>query len=100
MSQLKWKWWVDMTPEDNFDDAEVAKKQLGLRHAIAAGYEWTREEERAGRWLGLLLAVVVFGVAIASFCASHPLYPSGTVIMPDGKVILPLDIDHENSGTR
>lgn len=98
---MKWKWWVDMTqPEDNFDDVEVAEKQLGLRRAIAAGYEWTREEERVGRWLGLLLAVVIWGMAIVCFCESRPLYPSGTIIMPDGKVILPPDDISRNENNR
>lgn len=73
MSQLKWKWWVDLTePKDNFDDAEVAEERVKLRQAIANGYEWTREEERVGRWLGLLIAIVVWAIIISAFIASRP----------------------------
>ncbi|MFA5766340.1 MAG: hypothetical protein WC919_00265 [Candidatus Paceibacterota bacterium] len=104
MSQLKWKWWVDLTqPNDNFDDAEIADQQAGLQQAIADGYGWTREEERVGRWLGLFIAVVFWAIMILAFFASHPFHPNGTVIMPDGRVILPLDDasrNHENSRTR
>ena len=101
---LKWKWWVDLTqPEDNFDGTEVEAEQIKLRQAIAAGYEWTREEERIGRRLGLLMAIVFWAIMILVFFASHPFRPNGTVIMPDGRVILPLDDasrNHENSRTR
>jgi hypothetical protein len=101
MSQLKWKWWVDLTqPKDNFDDTEVEAEQIKLRQAIADGYEWTREEERIGRWLGLLIAVVFWGTLILCFFASHPFHPNGTVVMPDGQVILPLDDTSRNAKTR
>jgi hypothetical protein len=104
MSQLKWKWWVDLTQsKDDFNDAEIADQQVALRQAIADGYEWTREEEKVGRWLGLFIAVVFWAIIILAFFASHPLYPNGTVVMPDGQVILPLDDasrNHENSRIR
>lgn len=75
---LKWQWWVDMTKhEDNFDDAEVTEAHRGLNRAIANGYEWTREEERVGRWLGLFIAVAFWAIIIVAFAVTRPSHPGG-----------------------
>ena len=78
MSTLKWQWWQDLTkPEDNFDDAEVLEQHGDLHRAIANGYEWMREEERVGRWLGLFIAIAFWAITIIVFAASRPSCPGG-----------------------
>ena len=56
--------------EDNFDDAEELAKQGELLNQIAAGFEWMREEERVGKWVGLVAAILVWGTFAAFYVAA------------------------------
>ena len=78
----KWQWWHDMTSsiskvetEDEFDDVahseEEAKKQGQLLHQIANGFEWMREEERIGRWLGFAIAIFFWLIVVVSYIRTH-----------------------------
>ena len=89
----KWRWDHDMTggissveTDDEFDDAEESNKQGHFLHQIANGYDWMREEERIGRWIGLLLAVFVWGAALIVFYLATVL-PNNAIRMPDGTII-------------
>jgi hypothetical protein len=70
----KWKWWNEpaevSTSEDNFDDEEKLAKQGELLNRIAAGFEWMREEERVGKWIGLITAILVWGTLAVLYVAS------------------------------
>lgn len=84
----KWEWLQDLTKgrggpsisnveSDEFDDAEVASKekrnQGDLLNRITNGFEWMRAEERIGRWLGLVAAVLIWGTLFLTWYQSHPI---------------------------
>jgi hypothetical protein len=82
MIDEKWPWWTDLTSKktvmDDFDDADKAlvsveeqEHQLGMYHDIANGFQWLREEERIGKWLGLAIATFLFGTLIISYIVTH-----------------------------
>ncbi len=56
--------------EDNFDDAEELTKQGELLNRIAAGFEWLREEERVGKWVGLIAAILFWGTFATAYVAA------------------------------
>ena len=63
--------------DDEFDDAEVKDKeqsdQGNLLWQIANGYEWICEEERVGRWLGLLTTILIWGTTFLIWYQYHPI---------------------------
>jgi hypothetical protein len=71
----KWQWKTDLTHPDEFDDAEKAEelsqKVAVVYSHIGNGGDWLREEERVGRWLGLALAIIVWGIVIVAFAVCH-----------------------------
>ena len=88
----KWRWDHDMTggisseETDEFNDIEENNKQGHFLNQIANGFDWMREEERVGRWLGLLIAVLIWGTALITFwCAT--VLPNNAMRMDDGTVI-------------
>lgn len=88
-SYEKWQWIQDLTggreeppknnsisclESDEFEDGELTEEQeaqRGLWGQIANGFEWMREEERVGRWLGLILAILIWGGSFTIFYATH-----------------------------
>lgn len=84
----KWQWIQDLTQKeppisnlenDEFLDGEPTKEQeaqYGLWGKIANGFEWMREEERVGRWLGLLLAIAFWGMCFIMYYQAHPIQSS------------------------
>ena len=88
-SSETWQWLQDLTggreeppkndsisclESDEFDDGkptEEQKNQQGLWGQITNGFEWMREEERVGRWLGLILAILIWGMSFTIFYATH-----------------------------
>jgi hypothetical protein len=97
-------------PPDEFRDAEERAAQAEFCQSIANGFRWTRAEERVGKWLGLLAAIVVWGIAFVIFCQSHPMVPDGCFRGKDGPVPScndvsciphePLKASHDNDNTR
>lgn len=73
----KWQWLNDLTnqPADTSFDTEATaeENQDALRQDIAEGFQWKCEEERIGKWLGLVIAVIVWGIVIICYITSHPL---------------------------
>jgi len=62
MTTERWPWRVDYTKDigDEFDEAEVDEKQIEFLQQT--GFDWMRQEERIGRWLGFVIAILFWGI--------------------------------------
>lgn len=67
----RWPWRVDYTTdvgEDEFDEAEIVEKQSEFLQQI--GFDWMRQEERIGRWIGFAVAVLFWGTLVIAWFSS------------------------------
>jgi hypothetical protein len=84
-TEEKWQWINDLakrrTPSTEFDDDNDRQNQV--RGAIANGWQWMRAEERIGRWLGLALAILVWGTFAVCYFQAHPI--DNTTSIPAGE---------------
>jgi hypothetical protein len=87
---MKWQWLVDLTQpkhKETLEELEEADQCMAnFKVAIANGYQWTRYEERIGKWLGLALALIFCLSVSLVFIATRHKCPDGyvEVRMPDG----------------